>query len=103
MSEEKSQLVSLGPGGVSPRQFLFGKSRAELTDLLLEMGEPGFRGGQIAEALYRQRVGEIGEITTLSKGLRERLAADGWAVGRPRIQQVFRSVDGTERYLVEGQ
>lgn len=29
------------------------------------------------------------------------MAAVGWVVGRPRISQVFRSVDGTERYLVE--
>ena len=34
--------------------------------------------------------------------LRQRLADEGWEVGRPRIAQVFRSVDGTERYLVEG-
>ena len=27
----------------------------------------------------------------------------GWEVGRPGIAQVFRSVDGTERYLVQGQ
>ena len=27
----------------------------------------------------------------------------GWEVGRPRIGQVFRSEDGTERYLVESQ
>ncbi len=57
----------------------------------------------MAEALYRQRVAEIGDITTLPRLLRERLAAGNWTVGRPRISQVFRSVDGTERYLVEGQ
>jgi len=30
-----------------------------------------------------------------------KLAGNGWQVGRPRIAQVFRSVDGTERYLVQ--
>jgi 23S rRNA (adenine2503-C2)-methyltransferase len=39
----------------------------------------------------------------LSKSLRQKLAVEGWQVGRPRIAQVFRSVDGTERYLVECQ
>ena len=40
-------------------------------------------------------------MTTLPKALRERLADEGWMVGRAAIGQVFRSVDGTERYLVE--
>jgi hypothetical protein len=31
----------------------------------------------------------------------EKLADEGWEVGRPQIAQVFRSVDGTERYLVQ--
>ena len=64
-------------------------------------GEPGWRGRQIAKAIYRQRVADISSITTLPKALRERLAGEGWQVGRPRIAQVFRSVDGTERYLIE--
>jgi 23S rRNA (adenine2503-C2)-methyltransferase len=56
----------------------------------------------LAEAIYRQRVAELNEITTLPKALRGRLETEGWHVGRPRIAQVFQSVDGTERYLVEG-
>ena len=66
------------------------------------MGEPAFRGRQVAEGIYVQRVTDLGQITTLPLALRQRLAAEGWEVGRPRIAQVFRSVDGTERYLVEG-
>jgi 23S rRNA (adenine2503-C2)-methyltransferase len=103
VNREKSQLVSLGETELSPRKFLFGMPRAELAALMSEMAEPAFRGAQLAEALYRQRIADIGDITTLPKSLRERLAAGNWTVGRPRIAQVFRSVDGTERYLVEGQ
>jgi 23S rRNA (adenine2503-C2)-methyltransferase len=66
-----------------------------------EFGEPSWRGRQIAEAIYRQRVEEISSISTLPGALRDRLAAEGWQVGRPRIAQVFRSVDGTERYLIQ--
>jgi 23S rRNA (adenine2503-C2)-methyltransferase len=51
--------------------------------------------------MYRQRVTELDAITTLPKALRQRLTDDGWQVCRPRIAQVFESVDGTERYLVE--
>lgn len=65
------------------------------------LDESAWRGRQIAEAIYRQRVADISSITTLPKSLRTRLVAAGWRVGRPHIAQVFRSVDGTERYLIQ--
>jgi 23S rRNA (adenine2503-C2)-methyltransferase len=75
---------------------------AVLTGRMVTAGEPAWRGGQLAEALYRQRVTDLDAITTLPKALRGRLAGEGWKVGRPKIVQVFQSVDGTERYLVRG-
>jgi 23S rRNA (adenine2503-C2)-methyltransferase len=63
--------------------------------------EPSWRGRQLAQAIYHQRVADISEITTLAKSLRQKLMAEGWEIGRPKIRQVFQSVDGTERYLVE--
>jgi 23S rRNA (adenine2503-C2)-methyltransferase len=74
-----------------------------LAALMVATGEPAWRGRQLSGALYRQRLADLGEFTTLPKPLRQKLGAAGWQVGRPRIAQVFRSVDGTERYLVEGQ
>jgi 23S rRNA (adenine2503-C2)-methyltransferase len=65
------------------------------------LGEPEWRGRQISEAIYHQWVKEISDITTLPSFLREKLAAEGWRIGRPKIVQAFRSVDGTERYLVQ--
>jgi 23S rRNA (adenine2503-C2)-methyltransferase len=82
---------------------LFGLDAEALAALMTELGEPVWRGKQLAEAMYRQRVDEVDEITTLSKSLRQKLAGAGWEVGRPRIAQVFQSVDGTERYLVQCQ
>jgi len=73
----------------------------DLVSLMLSVGEPSWRGKQIAEAIYRQWVTELSEITTLSVALREKLVAAGWQIGRPIIEQVFQSVDGTERYLVK--
>ncbi len=35
--------------------------------------------------------------------LRRRLVGQGWQIGRPMIEKVFQSVDGTERYLVQCQ
>jgi 23S rRNA (adenine2503-C2)-methyltransferase len=69
---------------------------------MVEMGEPPWRGQQLVEALYRQRVAGLNDVTTLPKALRERLMANGWEIGRPVISQVFKSADGTERYLVQG-
>jgi len=105
MTGKQSQLVSLGvalPPGVI-RKPLFGLDEEALTARMVEAGEPAWRGRQLTEALYRQRIGNLEKITTLPKPLRQRLDSEGWEVGRPRISQVFQSVDGTERYLVEGQ
>ena len=80
---------------------LFGLDAEKLTKYLVDEGEPAFRGRQLAEAMYRQRVAELASITTLPVTLRNRLAAQGWAIERPRIAHAFVSNDGTERYLVE--
>jgi 23S rRNA (adenine2503-C2)-methyltransferase len=82
-------------------QALFGLDGEALAEVMVAAGEPRWRGKQLAEAIYRQRVAEISSISTSSKELREKLMEAGWAVGRPGIAQVFKSVDGTERYLVE--
>jgi 23S rRNA (adenine2503-C2)-methyltransferase len=87
-------------GGSLP--FFFGLNATELGERIAALGEPSWRGKQVAEAIYRQRIVDVEGITTLSKKLRQRLSGDGWTVGRPRIIQVFTSVDGTERYLVQG-
>ncbi|MGB0123737.1 MAG: 23S rRNA (adenine(2503)-C(2))-methyltransferase RlmN, partial [Silvibacterium sp.] len=39
-------------------------------------------------------------VTTLSKELRAQLAQAGYTIGLPSITETFRSVDGTERYLI---
>jgi len=97
-------LVHLDPRapGQASGSALFGLDAAELARRMTTLGEPGFRGQQLAEALYRQWVTEIDAITTLPRALRARLAEAGWSVGRPRLEQVFTSQDGTERYLVGG-
>src|ERR1700676_1128656 len=102
VASKSPQLVPLRITDLSSARPLFGLSRPELAAMLVEAGEPAWRGQQLANALYRQRIQSVEEISTFSKELRERLVTKGWEVGRPRIAQVFRSVDGTERYLIEG-
>jgi 23S rRNA (adenine2503-C2)-methyltransferase len=110
MKAESRQLVQLdaqksGVGATtdsdSGAKPLFGLDREALKERMRELGEPGWRGKQLAEALYRQHVEGLNEITTLGKTLRGKLVEGGWKVGRPAIRQVFKSIDGTERYLVE--
>jgi 23S rRNA (adenine2503-C2)-methyltransferase len=78
---------------------LLGMNRAEL-QAAAGAGEPNFRGRQLFGALYRQRVTELDEITTIPKALRVRLSRE-YALGWPEIAQSFDSSDGTRRYLLK--
>jgi len=79
---------------------LFGMSLPELTEMMAAMGQKPYRARQVFEALYKQRVSGVVEMTTLSTALRGELEAGGWTVGLPEIVQTATSVDGTERYLM---
>ncbi len=67
---------------------------------MASLGQKPYRARQVFEALYKQRIGSVEEMTTLSGELRERLLHKGWSVGLPELAQTAVSVDGTERYLV---
>src|SRR5271155_315415 len=84
----------------SETSSLLGLDREELAALVGEAGEPGYRSKQIMDAVYRQRVETLEEISTLPQGFRERLAQGGVMVGAARIEKKFQSIDGTVRYLI---
>ena len=79
---------------------LFGMDKAELTSVMAGFGQKAYRAQQVFDALYKQRVAGLDEVTTLPLELRERMAAEGFGVGLPEIVQAAKSVDGTERYLM---
>ncbi|MFZ0300826.1 MAG: 23S rRNA (adenine(2503)-C(2))-methyltransferase RlmN [Candidatus Sulfotelmatobacter sp.] len=79
---------------------LLGMDREEITALVSEAGEPSYRANQIIDALYRQRVETLAEISTLPQEFREWLAGSGVMVGAARIEKKFVSADGTVRYLI---
>jgi 23S rRNA (adenine2503-C2)-methyltransferase len=79
---------------------LFGLTLPELTALMAGLGQKTYRATQLHEALYRQRLTSLDQITTLPQTLRDSLATEGYTVGLPEILQTARSVDGTERYLI---
>ena len=80
---------------------LLGLNLEELTSLVLESGQPAYRGQQLFDAVYRQRMERLDEISTLPLEYRAGLAAQGWRVGMPTIERKFVSIDGTVRYLIE--
>jgi 23S rRNA (adenine2503-C2)-methyltransferase len=79
---------------------LLGLERDELVSLVEGLGERSYRAKQLAEAVYRQRVELIEEISTLSQPLRSDLSKKSVGIGMPRIEQRFVSEDGTVRYLI---
>jgi 23S rRNA (adenine2503-C2)-methyltransferase len=100
----KENLVRLlDAPAVAPGRNLFGLSRQQLTEVMLEFGQPSYRAGQLVQAMFRQRTGSLDQVLTLPQALRQEMAQEGWAIERPRIVETFRSIDGTERYLVAGE
>ncbi len=81
---------------------LFGLQNQELTAKLQGFSPAPYRVRQLESALYRQRIETLDSLTTWPKDLRQKVASAGFCVGLPRIVETFRSVDGTERYLIAG-
>ncbi len=77
---------------------LLGKSREELREFCVALGESTFRGAQIYYALYSERKFDVAQITNLPAALRERLANETH-VTLPKVKQRFASTDGSVRYL----
>jgi 23S rRNA (adenine2503-C2)-methyltransferase len=80
---------------------LLGLTLQELTNLALGTGQPAYRGQQLFDAVYRQKIERLDQVSTLPLEYRTRLAQDGWEVGYPKIARKFISSDGTVRYLVD--
>lgn len=80
---------------------LLGLSFQELTALVEDLGEPGYRARQLFQAIYRQRLPDLESISPLPVAMRARLREKGLEIGLPRIDRQFTSLDGTVRYLIE--
>jgi 23S rRNA (adenine2503-C2)-methyltransferase len=61
--------------------------------------QPAFRKKQVYQALYKQKVESVAQISTIPGALRQRLA-DEYAFGLPETSAFFDSSDGTRRYLL---
>jgi 23S rRNA (adenine2503-C2)-methyltransferase len=81
-------------------QSLMGLERAECAALVEGAGEPAYRAQQLLDAVYRQRVESLEQISTLPAQFRRRLLQEGVSVGLPGVEKKFVSQDGTVRYLI---
>ena len=78
-------------------QTIVGLEVADLQQVL--EGQPAFRARQIYEAVYRQRVVDLEQVTVLPVSLRNELASR-LSLGLPKLATEYKSVDGTRRYLL---
>ncbi|MSQ26281.1 MAG: 23S rRNA (adenine(2503)-C(2))-methyltransferase RlmN [Dehalococcoidia bacterium] len=81
------------------KRALAGMTLAELRALARELREAEYRGGQIADWVYRRCVNSIEEMTNLPSAFRERLAEE-CTVGLPEVAATQRSKDGTIKLLL---
>jgi 23S rRNA (adenine2503-C2)-methyltransferase len=73
----------------------------ELSEIREALGpeEPAFRAKQVYDALYRQQVRDLMQITGLPAKMREKLGGEH-EVGLPAVERMYESSDGTRRYLL---
>lgn len=71
----------------------------ELTALMKDWGEPGFRAGQLFSWLHEKRVRDWSEMSNLSAALRQELAERCTLTQLTVLHRLVSSIDGTQKYL----
>jgi 23S rRNA (adenine2503-C2)-methyltransferase len=79
---------------------LFGLDRAELSIVCQQLGQPAFRGAQIARWLYDKGVRDFASMTNLPSGLREEIARSH-SIFRCEVSAKARSADNATKYLLK--
>jgi len=80
---------------------LLNLTNQRLSEILEDLGQPGYRLQQVLDSLYRQRWTTLDQFTMLPKSFRDKLLEEGYVVGQPVIAKRFVSCDGTVRYLFQ--
>jgi 23S rRNA (adenine2503-C2)-methyltransferase len=81
------------------RKSLIGLERTELANELAAIGEAPFRARQLWHWIYHRGAADFEAMTSLSRGLREKLA-ERFTLQRPSIRLEQRSNDGTRKWLL---
>jgi 23S rRNA (adenine2503-C2)-methyltransferase len=77
-----------------------GLNKDELEKLVLALGEPKYRAGQIFAALHARRLREFARVSDLPKSLREKLA-EKLSTQSLTVEARYVSEDGTRRFLMK--
>ncbi len=80
------------------KEKLYGKTLNELIAVTKRIGLPGFAARQMADWLYKKEINSIGEMTNLSKKMRETISND-YEIGLYSPESSSESIDGTKKYL----
>jgi 23S rRNA (adenine2503-C2)-methyltransferase len=101
MSSGRENLLPILDVPEAPRtRPIFGLNNQQLKELLQQFETPGYRSRQLSQALYHDWTDSLEAVTTLPRELRDRLTKAGYHIGLPSIVETYKSVDGTERYLI---
>ena len=79
---------------------LLNSGRPELTALCAQWGEKPFRAKQLLHWIHQSGVADFAAMTDMSKGLRERLAAEAVIAGPAVIRDTV-AADGTRKWLMD--
>ncbi|MBI1805386.1 MAG: 23S rRNA (adenine(2503)-C(2))-methyltransferase RlmN [Ignavibacteriae bacterium] len=80
---------------------LKGRTLSELEEFSLSIGEQHYRGKQLFDWLYMKEASTFEEMTTLSKPLREKLAAAARIDSIELVERQASHEDGTTKFLFE--
>ncbi|MEN8226296.1 MAG: 23S rRNA (adenine(2503)-C(2))-methyltransferase RlmN [Bacteroidota bacterium] len=80
------------------KEPLLGKTKAELMQIVADLGLPKFTASQLADWIYKKHVSDITEMSNLSKKARE-LLIEKYVIGKYVHTSVQTSTDGTKKYL----
>jgi 23S rRNA (adenine2503-C2)-methyltransferase len=79
---------------------LIGNTTEELEQIAQELGEPAYRGRQLAQWIYRRNARSVEDMTDLPQRFRARLQEE-YALGISCIAHRDAAPDGTVKYLLE--
>lgn len=79
---------------------LLGLNRTQLEAFFAEHGEKAFRASQVLKWIHQQGVADFGQMTNLSKNLREKLSRIS-VVQIPEVIADHLSTDGTRKWLLQ--
>lgn len=81
------------------KSYLVGMTTDELTSLAIELGQPAFRGKQLADWIYKKSAAELSAMMNLPAAFRENLI-DNTKLHTGIVSDILKSRDGTAKYLI---